>query len=271
MADLTSLVAAEYAFAASAARSGTRDAFLTHLAEDAILFRPRPVSGKAWLMSQPARPGLLAWYPSFATIALAGDLGCTTGPWIFRPGGPDDDPIAHGYFVSVWRIQPDGEWKAELDCGISCPPPATPIEPLRPEIRSEPRLDEAVSLDLDQVRLSLLTAERTLAEAAAQDELAVVYARYSTDDTRVYRMDAWPHQGRKAIRAGLAAHRGAHTWQPSDVRVSRSGDLGYVYGLAHFTPGESGTAMESCYLRVWRQIDGLWRTLIDMDCPISDS
>src|SRR5512134_2869671 len=109
MADLVSLVAAEWAFADSSPQLGTRGAFLAHLADDAILFRPRPVRGKEWLTAQPARPGLLTWYPMLAAISRAGDLGYTSGPWEFRPNGPADAPVAYGFFTSLWRIQANGE------------------------------------------------------------------------------------------------------------------------------------------------------------------
>ena len=270
MANLASLIAAEYAFADLSTRLCTRDAFFTYLAEDAILFRPRPVPGKMWMMSQPERPGLLMWYPSFATIALAEDLGCTTGPWTFRPGGPGD-PIAHGYFVSLWRVQSDGQWKVELDCGVTCPPPPTPIEPLQPEAISEPRSAETASLDPDQVCLSLLVVERALTDEMAHAAVAAVYDRYCADEAQIYRTGVWPYRGRAAIRDNFGALPGVCVWQPIDVRTSRSGDLGYVYGLAQFRPDGRSDPIESCYLRVWKQIAGRWQLLIDVDCPISES
>jgi ketosteroid isomerase-like protein len=280
MANLVSLVTAEYAFAASSARLGTRDAFLTHLAEDSVLFRPRPVPGKAWLMSQPARPGLLTWYPAFATLALAGDLGCTTGPWTFRPSKPDDDPIAHGYFVSLWRTQADGEWKVELDCGIDCAPPSTPalalagsarVEPLRPDTAIEPDTDEARSYDLDLTRAALLAIEQALADEVDRAGVVAAFDQYVADDVRLYRPDVWPFIGRQAVQAGLRVQSGRHTWQPVESRASRSGDLGYVYGFAQLTPGDGSTSVEACYLRVWKQIGGVWRMLVEVDCPIADA
>jgi ketosteroid isomerase-like protein len=270
VADLASLIAAEYAFAALSARLGTRDAFLTHLAEDSILFRPRPVPGKAWMMSQPARPGLLTWYPSYAVLAQAGDLGCTSGPWTYRSGGPTDDPIAHGYFVSIWRVQPDGSWKVELDCGVGSPAPHTspdrlPIEPISESITVEAPLP-----DPDQVCLSLLAVERAFADDVTQNGADVAHEHYSIDETQIYRADVEPYLGRAMIRSCLEVHPGVAVWQPIDVRASRSGDLGYVYGLAQFRPDGRSDLIESCYLRVWQPIDGEWQILIDVDCPIAN-
>jgi ketosteroid isomerase-like protein len=222
------------------------------------------------MASQPAREGRLTWYPSFATLAQAGDLGCTTGPWTFQPGGSDNDPIAHGYFVSLWRVQPDGSWKVELDCGITCPPPPVPIEPLRPEAISEQRLAETVSFDPDQVCLSLLSVERALTDEMAHDEAAAAYDRNSADEAQIYRADVEPYRGRAMIRDDFKSLPGVIVWQPIDVRASRSGDLGYVYGLAQFRPDGRSDPIESCYLRVWKQIDGGWHVLVDVDFPASD-
>jgi ketosteroid isomerase-like protein len=270
MANLASLVAAEYAFADLSARLGTRDAFLTHLAEDSTLFRPRPVPGKAWMTSQPARPGRLMWYPSFATLALAGDFGCTTGPWTFRPNGPDDDPTAHGYFVSIWRVQPDGQWKVELDCGVGSSPPHTLPERLPIEPGGESILVEALPPDPDQVCLSLLAVEGAFVDNLAQAEAASVYDRYCADEAQIYRADVEPYRGRAMIRDDFKSLPGVTVWQPIDVRASRSGDLGYVYGLAQFRPDGRSDPIESCYLRVWKQIDGGWHVLVDVDFPASD-
>lgn len=267
MPSLASLLAAEYAFADAAPRVGVRDAFLAFLADDAILFRPRPVNGKDWFQDRPPRPGLLTWYPCFARLSRAGDLGLSTGPWEFRPNSLDDEPIAHGYFTSMWRAQADGEWKVEIDCGIGCPAPAGPIAPLRPDDVIEPAINASVAADLDRVCAELLAVDRDFAQAAHIDLVAAYDQAVVGDEGRVHRDDARPFVGRKAIRSGVGALTGSIEWQAEAVRVSRSGDLGYVYGFAQHTPSHGGL-VESCYLRVWQRVAGEWRLLSDVDNPI---
>jgi hypothetical protein len=263
--NLASLIAAEYAFAALSPSLGTRGAFLAYLADDSVLFRPRPVRGKAWMESQPARPGVLTWYPSFACLARAGDLGVSSGPWEYRRNSLNEEPIAHGYFVSMWRVQTNGEWKVEIDCGIGCPPPTAPIDALQPETVSEPPVDETASSDLEQVCAALLGAECALAAEAARAGMPAAYDNHIVDQARVYRDEAWPSVGREAIRLGLSQRAGSIVWRPVEARASKSGDLGYVYGLAQFTPADGGARIESCYLRVWQPVDEVWRVLVDVD------
>src|SRR5206468_7970386 len=116
---LSSLVEAERAFARASVARGTRAAFLENLADNSIIFHPHPVDGKKWWNAQPVRPGVLTWQPIFADVSRAGDLGYTTGPWEFRPNGPDDRPVAFGQYFTIWKKQRDGSWKAVLDRGVS--------------------------------------------------------------------------------------------------------------------------------------------------------
>src|SRR3712207_3032360 len=117
-ASLRSLVEAERAFASLSEAKGVKESFVANLADDGILFRPRPVAGKKWMEERPARPGVLTWRPAFADVARADDMGYTAGPWEFRPQTLKDKPVAFGHFVTVWKRQADGRWKVAVDLGI---------------------------------------------------------------------------------------------------------------------------------------------------------
>src|SRR2546428_14117641 len=109
-----SLVEAERSFAQTSVARGTKEAFLSVLADDSIIFRPRAVPGKKWLQENPGAPSQLSWEPEFADIAMGGDLGYTTGPWEIRRT-PQDPPAAFGHYVTLWRKPSNGEWKVVLD------------------------------------------------------------------------------------------------------------------------------------------------------------
>mgnify|MGYP006209361805 CR=1 FL=1 len=82
---LASMVAAERAFAQHSVRAGTQSAFLSFMAENGVLYRPRAVKAHTWLRARPMPADLaLVWEPVFADVSRAGDLGYTTGPWIGR-------------------------------------------------------------------------------------------------------------------------------------------------------------------------------------------
>lgn len=115
---IDSLVSAERGFSAMSVERGMRTAFLAHLADDAIMFRPGPIKARPSWLARPEVPGLLEWGPEFVEISGAEDIGFSIGPWQYReqPGG---EPVAFGHFVTVWRRDARGDWKVALDCGGS--------------------------------------------------------------------------------------------------------------------------------------------------------
>jgi ketosteroid isomerase-like protein len=130
MTVLDKLVATERAFARAAAETSTKEAFLKFLADDAVVFEPTAVNGKEVWSKRPPSVGLLSWEPVWADISADGSIGYTTGPWEFRPKGKDGDPVAFGEYVTIWKKQKDGEFKAILDIGISHGKPEGPTPKL---------------------------------------------------------------------------------------------------------------------------------------------
>ncbi len=124
---LDEMVAAERAFARDSGELGTRAAFLTHLAPEAVLFRAGPVNGIRLWQARGESPAVLAWAPSFAEVSGSGDFGFSSGPWTYA-AGRDTAPAAFGHFVSVWRREAGGPWKVVLDVGISHPDPGVALE-----------------------------------------------------------------------------------------------------------------------------------------------
>ena len=120
---LQSMVETEFAFAKMSLDKGTRPAFMAFISDDGILFRPRAVKGKQWMIDHPVPPSdkrpLLSWYPIVGEMSIMGDLGWTTGPWEFKSDIKDAQPVAWGNFLTVWKRQADGSWKFAIDLGIS--------------------------------------------------------------------------------------------------------------------------------------------------------
>ncbi len=113
-----SLVAAEKAYAKLGAEKGFREASLTVLAGDAVIFAPDVVNGRKFWKEAKEDP-VISWGPAFAAIARSGELGYTTGPFEYRKVRGDEKPEAFGHFVSVWRKDSDGTWKVVVDVGVN--------------------------------------------------------------------------------------------------------------------------------------------------------
>jgi len=106
---------------------GYYEAFSTYLAEDAVGFSDgsQPFIGRdAIVAPMEGGAGELLWYPVAADIAKSGDLGYTWGRYTFSISDEAGEmQVSHGKYITVWKLQEDGTWKAVLDGGNTNPPP----------------------------------------------------------------------------------------------------------------------------------------------------
>lgn len=257
---LQSLWNAETNFAQMAAEKGTRDAFLAHLADNGVIFQPGPVNGKQyWLKREPSE-SKLSWYPIFADVARAGDIGYTTGPWEFRKNANDEKPAGYGQFLSIWKKQKDGTWKVVLDGGIDTPAPTgkPPVSQM-PEI-VPPAAD--AKINLNSARRALAIAEKEFDEASAKDAGAALIADAS-DEIRVLRSGRFPAVGRDAARLMLSYDHGKMTAKREGGGISRSGDLGYSFG--EYSSERLDGIERGSYVTIWKTtLGGNWRLVVDV-------
>lgn len=259
------LVAAERAFADASVERGMRAAFLEYLAEDAVIFRPRPVLGRPYFEARPEVAGTLSWAPAFADVAASGDFGYTTGPWTFRA----DSLEQHGHYVSVWEQRPDSAWRVVIDAGINHPAPGILPEDVDIPEREIPEETPLADAARASARLTLADADAALAALSATDGAAPTFAAVADPAVRVYRPGLLPTQGLDTWPERAA---GTLSWRPLGAGVARSGDLGYTYGLAAFTPADGAPPDSSAYLRIWRRhTDGNWMLVLDLASPVPPS
>jgi ketosteroid isomerase-like protein len=263
--DLQAVVETERAFAHTATEKGIRDSFLAFIADDGILFRPAAVNGKQFLEKQQARPGLLTWQPAYADISGAGDMGMTTGPWQFRPKGPEDQPVAFGTFMTVWRKQADGSWKFAIDFGISHDQPSEmPAWQLPANFN---RSRTSVKADAAKEQSALMALEEKFSQASEASGFPKAFINYAADDVRVLREGMLPIVGFKDASAALALKTGTRpiTWQPLKAEVASSGDMGFTYGGYELKGKTASEAAErGNYVRVWKKIGNKWRVIMDV-------
>ena len=141
-----------------------------------------------------------------------------------------------------------------LACLVACQPCQDSPDAAREEIRSA------------DVALDLAAAEKDLERFTDLiDEEAVFYGAQETHEGRAAVVQNW---------AQLFEPDGPTTlrWQPLDVKVARSGDLGYTRGQYQLTTvGEDGSATSSSgsFVTIWRKSieDGRWRAVLDIGTP----
>ena len=111
--------------------------FTTFWSEDAAIFPPGEglVTGRekileSWspLLKDP--DASLTWKPRRVEVSRSGDLGYTYGSYESRHKGSDGNPVVRtGHYVTIWRKEADGRWRAVLDIGSADPAPAPkPVE-----------------------------------------------------------------------------------------------------------------------------------------------
>jgi ketosteroid isomerase-like protein len=268
---LQTLIEAERAFSRLSEEKGTREAFLTYLADDSVVFLPRPVPGRKAYEEAPAdSPTLLTWNPAYAEVSPAGDLGYTTGP--YQVGNRNNSAAVprFGHYVSLWQKQPNGLWRVVLDIGIRHPQPG--FKPLEVMIKKDLRRPRRLAR-VDRLRELnlLLKVEAEFAAKAAAEGILSAYLAYADEDIRVYREGALPSAGTDFLRQEFSGRPISQTWEPVDGDVSRYGALGFIFGTA-----ESGSSSPSSppavsnYLRIWRKNpEGLWKIALDLASSIS--
>ena len=280
---LEGLIAAERAFSNTSAEKGIRPAFLQWLADDAVIFRPRPVNGKAWYLGRPASPARLTWEPTHVELSGDGRLGLSTGPWEVRRGDdPAGDAIAFGHFVSMWKMQPDGAWRVVMDVGVSYERADRKAEALttwegalRPGSMSGAGSGRAWGTPNGASVDALIAEDQAYVADAARSGLAAASKTRLAEDARVYRDGEFPWIGRAAALKRLALPAGRTSWRPLGGDCAASGDLGYTYGLLAFTPdavaGKPAAPPDSSlYMRVWRRDapQARWQLVLDITSPI---
>jgi ketosteroid isomerase-like protein len=124
----------EDAFSAMAQEKGLLAAF-QHFAAPNVAFidtDPRKFRGPDAVRERMGedKPGVrLTWSALFTDVSDDGTLGYNYGRYESRRPGPDGNEIVRGgFFLTIWKRQPDGSWKYVMDNGAPdrpAPPPAS--------------------------------------------------------------------------------------------------------------------------------------------------
>jgi ketosteroid isomerase-like protein len=264
---IQSLVEAEKAFAAMASEKGFRDSFLANFTEEGIAFTPAPGrSNEALRKLPPPPPGppknKLKWHPDFSDISAAGDLGYNTGPfWVEGPGGKDLGQN-QGYFFSLWRMQPDGNWKVVLDIGARASlPDAQRVLPWKQATTKgySPKKNEARDQQIAHLRAT---------EVAGQSWSLEHYESVLATESRFHTDGALPVLGAKQILDRFRTQAMSNiVFEAMFADVADSNDLGYTYG-SYALQGASSSE-KGYYTHVWkRNPKGKWELTAEIRSPL---
>ena len=134
------VAAMEDAFCTMAKEKGLLAAF-SHFAAPDVAFidtDPRKWRGMEAVQQRigPDKPGVsLTWSAIFTDVSDDGTLGYNYGRYEVRSPGPEGkERVGTGFFLTIWKRQPDGSWKYVMDNGAPDRPaaPAAPSAPTAP-------------------------------------------------------------------------------------------------------------------------------------------
>jgi ketosteroid isomerase-like protein len=274
---LSSLVEAERSFARTSLKIGTRPSFMKFFADDAVVFRPGPVRYKEVMKDVPLpanpRETSLEWEPLYADVSASGDMGYTTGPAVWTDHSPAKRPQYYGYYFSVWKKQPTGEWKVAFDVGTEQPGPYTGPRAFHAPAVVERKEAIPTSTPEEHV-VSLMNVEREFLEAVQKEGATNAIARYAGKEARVYREKEIPMVGSDSLRTYFSFKPYLSQWNPMFCDVALSGDMGYVYGGYEVAASGAASAQveNGFYLRVWKR-DGTntWKFVAEVTSPLPPS
>ena len=206
---MRSLLVSEYAFVEKAQVS-VPDAFLEYLAGDSVVLNPAPEAGRPIYQAAKHNKDRLEWYPAIADVALSGDLGFTSGPWVYTIG--ESGLQSYGHFLSVWKRDANCTWHVEFDGGISHSDPRNVEPKLLPGqvslVAAEAPPPKSATQD------AVGNAIKDFQDTAQQDGFAAALRTYGRNGNFVFFMDG---QAPIGIRGGpsvtLRARALAGAWR----------------------------------------------------------
>ncbi len=252
------VINAETSFAAQVTQNGMKTAFLANAAPTALVAENgRLVDAQSlWSARQVKAGSHLTWHPLLADAAQSGDLGYTAGPWTMLQ---NERAQASGEYVTLWRKQPDGQWKYVVDMGIErigvAPAPLASVP--------GPRLGVAAGTPSMAPTSVLLDLDKRFSEAELLKPGAT-YQQYLSSEARLYRPGLSMMQGLGAM-ANMKNLSSGYAFTGTTGYLSAAGDLGYIVGTFRRAANAKNPEETGSYVRIWRrEAEAGWRIVLEM-------
>lgn len=259
-----SLVKAETDFQQVTKDKGQRQAYLSVMRPNAILFKPGPVNGVNYTVNKKEYKGGMFWAPAWAEVSKDGYFGYTTGPYSYLL----NDTTYSGEYVSVWireKYQP--EWKLLLDAGISHGKPTRPASilsfPVINVTKDQPVYPKVIAASKD----ILFSTDELFATFLNTRSVESSYAEYLDKGSRLFVQGHLPVSGKDSILSYFRNKKGAIRTRTDAAYVCYGRDMGFTYGKGEFVDAfrKKPADFSFNYLRIWRKgADGIWRIILEM-------
>jgi hypothetical protein len=271
-ANAESLLAADRAFAAAAARAATPADALAAMfdAEVVVPGGPDLAVGRDAVLARgraaPARQtGTVGWRPIRGGVSADGTQGFTWGYLDVTAGNP---AMRARKYLAYWVRRPAG-WRVAAYRQIPLQPGGAPTAaqpPLLPAFTARPNADPAVAA---RHQASLAAAEQAFSDRAQAIGLAAAFREYGRPDAVNLGSGHTAFvTGAEAISAGMenGGPPSPVRWSTTRALAASSGDLGVSMGIIRRnTPATDGRPDAFSFFTVWyrERPDGPWRYIAE--------
>lgn len=120
--------------------------------------------------------------------------------------------------------------------------------------------------DLEKQRQELMDVDIAFSELSREQGMNHAFTSYCADEGVLLRPQSKPITGKKAVSELVSLNADSAfqlTWEPSDARVSKSGDMGFTYGIYTMHPKDETASRQGTYVSVWIKEKGSWKFALD--------
>jgi ketosteroid isomerase-like protein len=246
----------EKAFERMVAEKGINAGFIEFMSSDGIMFSPDVVNGReAWKKRAPS-PALLTWNPIWIEVSSNGALAYSIGNAIYRGKGKDDTELGYNHYLSIWSRQPNGEYRAVMDTGVSHEKPASmPTEWKSPVVSGNTKLQNSAG-------------DHAINFYAAVESAGAVkaYKSFLAEDGFILREGSTPFVGKAAI-AQLDKNKSTMKFAKRKTFIE-AGDIAWV-SAGYTVLDKTGKEIEKGnFVQVWKLRGGKWVIAADILKPL---
>ena len=113
----------------------------------------------------------------------------------------------------------------------------------------------------------LMQVDRDFSTQSAEIGMKKAFLEFADDTAVLLQKNTMPLVGKQAIMKNFQSSSDTGfilTWEPLSADISRSGDLGYTYGLYTLIIRASNAESRGKYVSIWKkQPDGSWKFVLD--------
>lgn len=248
----------EKAFEKASAEKGLNQAFIEFTTSDGTCFLTgAPTNCREFWKTTPASPAFLTWNPTFIDVSSNGALAYSTGNSVYRAKGKSDTTAFYGEYATVWSRQPNGNYLAALDIGISHEQANTETNWTSPTDSGK---------EMNAQRSSAADSSTAFFETARNMSLSKAYKTFLAEDARMLREGKMPLIGKKNVMSEMKNFKSKVNFAKRSI-FTEAADMAYITNSYTVVDKNNKPTETGNFLQVWKLRGGKWQIVFDVFLP----